>query len=199
MDVRFYPAAAGSALPGDPSNLDFAQCLGYYNYNKVIIPAGVNSSCCCPEPGAPSGRGGSGLGDARSPGRCARRSPRGRGMPSPGKLRSAGPDGSSCGGARPGEPALGPVLAGSEGASGRQPGGARGGDAAPRGRRTKARPERAAFALGSGLAELSPGGAAAAPGGSDRARWARTALRGEHGASLCSVLSAQRGSVTASS
>ncbi|NXA13726.1 TOX3 protein, partial [Sapayoa aenigma] len=34
MDVRFYPAAAGSALPGDPSNLDFAQCLGYYNYNK---------------------------------------------------------------------------------------------------------------------------------------------------------------------
>ncbi|XP_034644692.1 TOX high mobility group box family member 3 [Trachemys scripta elegans] len=28
MDVRFYPAA------GDPSNLDFAQCLGYYSYNK---------------------------------------------------------------------------------------------------------------------------------------------------------------------
>lgn len=37
MDVRFYPAAAGSSLPGDPSNLDFAQCLGYYSYNKVII------------------------------------------------------------------------------------------------------------------------------------------------------------------
>ncbi|KAL9839454.1 TOX high mobility group box family member 3 isoform 4-T4 [Geothlypis trichas] len=36
MDVRFYPAAAGSALPGDPSNLDFAQCLGYYNYNKTF-------------------------------------------------------------------------------------------------------------------------------------------------------------------
>ncbi|XP_048372078.1 TOX high mobility group box family member 3 [Sphaerodactylus townsendi] len=34
MDVRFYPAASGSALPGDPSNLDFAQCLGYYSYNK---------------------------------------------------------------------------------------------------------------------------------------------------------------------
>uniref|UniRef100_A0A8C3C9S2 TOX high mobility group box family member 3 n=1 Tax=Cairina moschata TaxID=8855 RepID=A0A8C3C9S2_CAIMO len=34
MDVRFYPAAAGSSLPGDPSNLDFAQCLGYYSYNK---------------------------------------------------------------------------------------------------------------------------------------------------------------------
>ncbi|XP_029464397.1 TOX high mobility group box family member 3 isoform X2 [Rhinatrema bivittatum] len=34
MDVRFYPAAAGSSLPGDPSNLDFSQCLGYYNYNK---------------------------------------------------------------------------------------------------------------------------------------------------------------------
>lgn len=47
MDVRFYPAAAGSSLPGDPSNLDFAQCLGYYNYNKVIIPACINSSCCC--------------------------------------------------------------------------------------------------------------------------------------------------------
>ncbi|NWX82073.1 TOX3 protein, partial [Nothoprocta ornata] len=29
MDVRFYPAAAG-----DPSGLDFAQCLGYYSYNK---------------------------------------------------------------------------------------------------------------------------------------------------------------------
>nr|XP_033796130.1 TOX high mobility group box family member 3 isoform X3 [Geotrypetes seraphini] len=35
MDVRFYPAAAaGSSLPGDASNLDFSQCLGYYNYNK---------------------------------------------------------------------------------------------------------------------------------------------------------------------
>ncbi|XP_078525483.1 TOX high mobility group box family member 3 [Lissotriton helveticus] len=34
MDVRFYPAAAGSSLPGDPSNLDFSQCLGYYSYNK---------------------------------------------------------------------------------------------------------------------------------------------------------------------
>uniref|UniRef100_A0A8D2IZ26 Uncharacterized protein n=1 Tax=Varanus komodoensis TaxID=61221 RepID=A0A8D2IZ26_VARKO len=36
MDVRFYPAASGSALPGDPSNLDFAQCLGYYSYNKTM-------------------------------------------------------------------------------------------------------------------------------------------------------------------
>ncbi|KAM6430353.1 TOX high mobility group box family member 3 [Liasis olivaceus] len=34
MDVRFYPAASGSSLPGDPSSLDFAQCLGYYSYNK---------------------------------------------------------------------------------------------------------------------------------------------------------------------
>ncbi|KYO27314.1 TOX high mobility group box family member 3 isoform C [Alligator mississippiensis] len=34
MDVRFYPAAAGSALPGDPASLDFAQCLGYYSYGK---------------------------------------------------------------------------------------------------------------------------------------------------------------------
>lgn len=49
MDVRFYPAAAGSSLPGDPSNLDFAQCLGYYSYNKVIIPAVVN----CPRPAGP--------------------------------------------------------------------------------------------------------------------------------------------------
>uniref|UniRef100_A0A803TWE3 Uncharacterized protein n=1 Tax=Anolis carolinensis TaxID=28377 RepID=A0A803TWE3_ANOCA len=37
MDVRFYPPSSGSSLPGDPSNLDFAQCLGYYNYNKVIM------------------------------------------------------------------------------------------------------------------------------------------------------------------
>uniref|UniRef100_A0A8C5RI07 TOX high mobility group box family member 3 n=1 Tax=Laticauda laticaudata TaxID=8630 RepID=A0A8C5RI07_LATLA len=34
MDVRFYPAASGSSLPGDPSSLDFTQCLGYYSYNK---------------------------------------------------------------------------------------------------------------------------------------------------------------------
>ncbi|OCT84360.1 TOX high mobility group box family member 3 [Xenopus laevis] len=32
MDVRFYPAAAGNALSGDPSNLDFSQCLDYYSY-----------------------------------------------------------------------------------------------------------------------------------------------------------------------
>lgn len=44
MDVRFYPSAAGGSLPGDPSNLDFAQCLGYYNYNKVITPALGRSS-----------------------------------------------------------------------------------------------------------------------------------------------------------
>ncbi|XP_067853574.1 TOX high mobility group box family member 3 isoform X3 [Heptranchias perlo] len=34
MDVRFYPAAAGNTIPGDPSNLDLSQCLGYYSYNK---------------------------------------------------------------------------------------------------------------------------------------------------------------------
>ncbi|XP_013928654.1 PREDICTED: TOX high mobility group box family member 3-like [Thamnophis sirtalis] len=34
MDVRFYPAASGNSLPGDPSSLDFTQCLGYYSYNK---------------------------------------------------------------------------------------------------------------------------------------------------------------------
>ncbi|XP_064191879.1 TOX high mobility group box family member 3-like isoform X2 [Anguilla rostrata] len=34
MDVRFYPSAGGNPIPGDPSNLDFPHCLGYYNYNK---------------------------------------------------------------------------------------------------------------------------------------------------------------------
>ncbi|KAJ8412838.1 hypothetical protein AAFF_G00104200 [Aldrovandia affinis] len=34
MDVRFYPSAGGNAIPGDPSNLDFPHCLGYYSYNK---------------------------------------------------------------------------------------------------------------------------------------------------------------------
>uniref|UniRef100_A0A8C6XYZ4 Uncharacterized protein n=1 Tax=Naja naja TaxID=35670 RepID=A0A8C6XYZ4_NAJNA len=37
MDVRFYPAASGSSLPGDPSSLDFTQCLGYYSYNKLCV------------------------------------------------------------------------------------------------------------------------------------------------------------------
>ncbi|KAM3919758.1 TOX high mobility group box family member 3 isoform 1-T1 [Leptodactylus fuscus] len=32
MDVRFYPAAAGNALTGESSNLDFSQCLDYYSY-----------------------------------------------------------------------------------------------------------------------------------------------------------------------
>lgn len=34
MDVRFYPAGPGNSIPGDPSSLDFSQCLGYYGYNK---------------------------------------------------------------------------------------------------------------------------------------------------------------------
>ncbi|KAJ3593066.1 hypothetical protein NHX12_005403 [Muraenolepis orangiensis] len=34
MDVRFYPTAGGNSIPGDPQNLDFAHCLGYYNFNK---------------------------------------------------------------------------------------------------------------------------------------------------------------------
>ncbi|XP_013982731.2 TOX high mobility group box family member 3 [Salmo salar] len=34
MDVRFYPTAGGNPIPGDPPNLDFPHCLGYYNYNK---------------------------------------------------------------------------------------------------------------------------------------------------------------------
>ncbi|KAL1007458.1 hypothetical protein UPYG_G00087050 [Umbra pygmaea] len=34
MDVRFYPTAGGNPIPGDPPNLDFSHCLGYYNYNK---------------------------------------------------------------------------------------------------------------------------------------------------------------------
>uniref|UniRef100_A0A673KH12 TOX high mobility group box family member 3-like n=1 Tax=Sinocyclocheilus rhinocerous TaxID=307959 RepID=A0A673KH12_9TELE len=33
MDV-FYPSAGGNSIPGDPQNLDFSHCLGYYNYNK---------------------------------------------------------------------------------------------------------------------------------------------------------------------
>ncbi|TNN69609.1 TOX high mobility group box family member 3 [Liparis tanakae] len=36
MDVRFYPAAGGNPLPGEASNLDFAHCLGYYNFNKSV-------------------------------------------------------------------------------------------------------------------------------------------------------------------
>ena len=35
MDVRFYPSAGGNSIPGEPPNLDFAHCLGYYNFNKV--------------------------------------------------------------------------------------------------------------------------------------------------------------------
>uniref|UniRef100_A0A7N8WQM6 TOX high mobility group box family member 3 n=1 Tax=Mastacembelus armatus TaxID=205130 RepID=A0A7N8WQM6_9TELE len=34
MDVRFYPTAGGNSIPGDPPSLDFAHCLGYYNFNK---------------------------------------------------------------------------------------------------------------------------------------------------------------------
>nr|XP_061796790.1 TOX high mobility group box family member 3-like isoform X1 [Nerophis lumbriciformis] len=34
MDVRFYPNAGGNAIPGEPGNLDFSHCLGYYNFNK---------------------------------------------------------------------------------------------------------------------------------------------------------------------
>uniref|UniRef100_A0A8D0A2F6 TOX high mobility group box family member 3 n=1 Tax=Sander lucioperca TaxID=283035 RepID=A0A8D0A2F6_SANLU len=34
MDVRFYPTAGGNSIPGEPPNLDFAHCLGYYNFNK---------------------------------------------------------------------------------------------------------------------------------------------------------------------
>ncbi|KTF90115.1 hypothetical protein cypCar_00017316, partial [Cyprinus carpio] len=35
MDV-FYPSAGGNSIPGDPQNLDFSHCLGYYNYNKIV-------------------------------------------------------------------------------------------------------------------------------------------------------------------
>uniref|UniRef100_A0A673KIE8 TOX high mobility group box family member 3-like n=1 Tax=Sinocyclocheilus rhinocerous TaxID=307959 RepID=A0A673KIE8_9TELE len=35
MDV-FYPSAGGNSIPGDPQNLDFSHCLGYYNYNKTF-------------------------------------------------------------------------------------------------------------------------------------------------------------------
>uniref|UniRef100_A0A8C9ZXT9 TOX high mobility group box family member 3 n=1 Tax=Sander lucioperca TaxID=283035 RepID=A0A8C9ZXT9_SANLU len=36
MDVRFYPTAGGNSIPGEPPNLDFAHCLGYYNFNKTF-------------------------------------------------------------------------------------------------------------------------------------------------------------------
>ncbi|MBN3280039.1 TOX3 protein, partial [Polyodon spathula] len=41
MDVRFYPAAAATAISGEPPNLDFSQCLGYYNYNKLTATTPV--------------------------------------------------------------------------------------------------------------------------------------------------------------
>jgi len=43
MDVRFYPTAgATAAMPGgDPQNLDFGHCLGYYNFNKVRHPLSI--------------------------------------------------------------------------------------------------------------------------------------------------------------
>lgn len=47
MDVRFYPSAGGNSIPGDPPNLDFAHCLGYYNFNKVNIMLCTNSVLCC--------------------------------------------------------------------------------------------------------------------------------------------------------
>ncbi|XP_061102543.1 TOX high mobility group box family member 3-like [Conger conger] len=34
MDVRLYPSASGNPIPGDPSNLSFHHCLGYFDYNK---------------------------------------------------------------------------------------------------------------------------------------------------------------------
>ncbi|XP_071973798.1 TOX high mobility group box family member 3 isoform X1 [Engystomops pustulosus] len=36
MDVRFYPVAAGNALTGESSNLDFSQCLDYYTYKYAM-------------------------------------------------------------------------------------------------------------------------------------------------------------------
>lgn len=173
MDVRFYPAAAGSALPGDPSNLDFAQCLGYYNYNKVIIPAGVNSSCCCPGrfPADRSwgsvGAGRLGAGGCSEPGAGAPAALRGAGGCSePGKLWSAGlerrgrtpPPAVAAAGLAPGNPPSGRCSGGSEGCERQTAGKSSGRDPAPHGRRTKARPELAAFVAGSELAELSPGG-----------------------------------------
>ncbi|MCI4393031.1 hypothetical protein PGIGA_G00152730 [Pangasianodon gigas] len=34
MDVRFYPSSGGTSIPGDPQNMDFSHCSGYYSYNK---------------------------------------------------------------------------------------------------------------------------------------------------------------------
>lgn len=115
MDVRFYPAAAGSALPGDPSNLDFAQCLGYYNYNKVIISAGVNSQSGV---GAPSG-GRLRTGGCAEPGAGAPAALRGaEGCPAPescGRRGQAAPPAAAAVGLAPGNLPPGRCSRGSEG------------------------------------------------------------------------------------
>lgn len=214
MDVRFYPAAAGSALPGDPSNLDFAQCLGYYNYNKVIIPAGVNSSCCCPGR-FPADRSWGSVGAGRL-GAGGRSEP---GAGAPAALRGAGgcsaPESCSLrgrsGGAghlvlpwqRRGSPRgtrpRAAARAVQRGASGRQPGRARGAILLPMAGEQRRVPSSQRSWRGQNSPNFPRAGAAAAPGASGRARWAWTALRGEDGAFLCSVLLAQSGSVRASS
>ena len=47
MDVRFYPTAAGNSIPGEPPNMDFAHCLGYYNFNKVSSGSLLLFVCLC--------------------------------------------------------------------------------------------------------------------------------------------------------
>lgn len=192
MDVRFYPAAAGSSLPGDPSNLDFAQCLGYYNYNKVIIPASGNS-CRRGRGRFPESRSRGSVGAGR---RGARGCPKAPGPPagpcgavgrpaaeSWRRRVSAGPppSSSSGGGARPGDGrspgrggrCLGPAL----GRSGpvRRPHGAAGTVGVrvplPRGQGTKGGSAERAAAGGSGrdLPNFSPGWSRS--GGRAAPRW----------------------------
>lgn len=197
MDVRFYPAAAGSALPGDPSNLDFAQCLGYYNYNKVIIPAGVNSSCCCPGRFPADRSWGSvgawrlGAGGCSAPESCGLRGWSG----GAGHLLLPWQRRGSPRGTRPRAAA----RAVQRGASGRQPGRARGAILLPMAGEQRRVPSSQRSWRGQNSPNFPRAGAVAAPDASGRARWAWTALRGEDGASLCSVLLAQSGSVRASS
>lgn len=140
-------------------------------------------------------------------GGCARRSPRGREMPGPRKLWSAGlerrgqtpPLAAAAAGLAPENPPSAAARAVQRGASGRQPGKARGAILLPTAGEQRRVPSSQRSCRGQNSLNFPRAGAAAAPGASGRARWVWTALRGEDGASLCSVLLAQSGCVRASS
>lgn len=183
MDVRFYPAAAGSALPGDPSNLDFAQCLGYYNYNKVIIPAGVNSFCCCPGrlPAERSwgsvGAGKLGAGGCAEPGAVRPPLSAGPGDARPRKVVVGGAGRLLLPWGSPRGTCPGPVLAwfrGVRAADSRE----ELGEAMllPTAGEQRRVPSAQRSRWGRDLPNFPRAGAAAAPGASGTARWARTAL-----------------------